>query len=313
MTDVTLDYLPTYGGQPADLAATGGSVTRLRLYPTAQRTGTPVVDAGPAAPVAGGRYRFTFERPADGTYYVAVEWVDQPGGQAVVDADDVLTIPLPSPPEPVEPGMVVAADVVARAAGFRTPLSPQARTLVLDAITAAQADVEAYLNRPLAPEIHVEVLRPLGDPQQIATYVPPIGRPLARVFNPEHYYLGHPLRSDDVLSLISAVPYGGSAGLFTVTYLAGLDGKAHPPIVRYVTAHAAAIARAHPSAQAVGGSDRRVTSKTLQGQSVTYDKESAEGAATTPGFLPTIEGTLRRYRRSGQAAFQRPSGWDHPR
>lgn len=305
-------------GARYDPAPQGGGVDALRLYSTAARTGAATLTTGPALAVAPGQYRFTFDAPPNGLYYTAVSWRDTATSAAYVDTSGTLTFPLPAPPEAPSDGCLVAADAVGRDAGFTFPLVAAARDIITDAILLAQADVETYLRRALTPEIHSEVLVALGNPQVMATYIPQVGRTLYRSFDNIHYYIGHPLRADDMISLMSAVPYVAPVGYYdfpnsyTVTYLAGFEAQKHNAVMRFITAHAAALSRNHPTALSSGWVQRRVASKTLQGQSVTYESEAAAAKTMTPGFLSTLD-ALKRFRRPGTAAFQRPSSYDHPR
>lgn len=85
----SVSYVPA---SPANVV----SVSRIRLYLTPARTGTPVVDAGPATLQLDDSWLFTFTTPADGFYYSAVT-VSYTNGQTYDDKND--TVPIPAPPE----------------------------------------------------------------------------------------------------------------------------------------------------------------------------------------------------------------------
>lgn len=96
MTASTVTYRP---GDPAGVS----SVSRLRLYTTAERTGTPVVDIGPAVLQPDLSWVFTLpDDTADGLYYVrtTVIYTDTTTAD---DVTDTLTLPIPSAAQPGDP------------------------------------------------------------------------------------------------------------------------------------------------------------------------------------------------------------------
>lgn len=70
------------------------TVQRIQLFSTPDRTGSAVVDAGPATINADLSWTFTFSTPADGFYYtiVTVLYTD---GEVVNDSNDNLQVPAP--------------------------------------------------------------------------------------------------------------------------------------------------------------------------------------------------------------------------
>jgi hypothetical protein len=292
MAQVTLDYAPSLDGEPYDPAPAGGAVERLLLFTDAARATPPVVNVGPAAVVEPGRYRFTFDAPPDGLYYAAIDWRETAESPVFRDTNDVVQFPIPTAPEEIPPGLVLAVDVVARRAGFPLPLTPLVREVVAEAILDAQSDVEAYLGRPIVPTQRVES----------GLYAHPSGW----------------LLSETPLKIVSAQPEFGPAdangvalatGLFTVTYLTGIDAARDPafrPIRRYVLAHAAALARQHPVASTIGVK-RGIRSVNVEGQGITYSDEVGSantqgGGSGAVGTLPVIE-SLSAFRQIN--VFQR--------
>ena len=103
-----LTFLPTVNGQPSDV----GSVDRLELYPTADRTGTAtVVVQGPATREAVGRYVFAAATmPGAGLYYLRVAYTV--AGVQRFDADDSLPVyALAGTVEDVLPSGVTSVDL----------------------------------------------------------------------------------------------------------------------------------------------------------------------------------------------------------
>jgi hypothetical protein len=190
----------------------------------------------------------------------------------------------PTPPNP----LVVDVDDVARQLKLDTPVDSDTAETLRQAILDAQADVEAYLNRPIVPVLQTaRNLWPSITGWQI---------------------------DDDVISIVSATPEtypdGGTAtGLFTVTYYAGLDARNDPtlrPIVRYVTAAAkndAAVVDIWREQVRPRGA---MTSISTDGQSASFAAPTlgggGEAGSGSPGALPKID-ALYPWKRG--AVFQR--------
>lgn len=186
-----------------------------------------------------------------------------------------------STPDP-DAGLVVDVEVVARRAGYTLPLTDDARQALRDAIEDAQADVQGYLGRGLLPVEYSESSWRYG--------------PLGAVTS---YRLAH----GPVVALLEETPVDGG-DYYVVRYLAGLDARTAPPIVRYVLAHAAALARQHPNAKGYGAV-RRIRSLSVDGQSVSYDAEGGAAGSGSIGSLPNLS-ALDAYRlRAGVKVFQR--------
>jgi len=290
MANATLDYVPLLDGQAYDPLPEGGSVLSLRLFTDEARVTVPVLTSGPAVRINVSRYRFTFIAPANGTYYTIVEWKETLASQPFIDANDVLTFPLPSAPEDVPEGVVLAPDEIARRAGFPTPIAQSTRLAIMDALRDAQADVEAYLGQPVASTRIVEGGR--------------------NSYGAEWNLSQPAFRIIEVVPEVSTT--GVSLGTFQITYLTGLDASIDPvlrPIRRYVAAHASALVRQSPVA-AVAGARRSIRSVNVDGQGITYGDDlgqanAKDGGSGQVGTLPVLESLSRWKRRN---VFQRASG-----
>ncbi len=183
--------------------------------------------------------------------------------------------------------LVVHPDDLARTLRIPLPLDGEVEWTLRQAILAVQSDVESHLGRPVTPRVYVE------------SGVWPGG-------------LGGqwPLAQDRVLSIVSAVPDvsadGYVYGTFTVTYLAGLDGRNDPdlaPIRRYVMAWAALDPSVAPH---VPAARREITNVSVEGQSVGFRAVGGVDPATLPveQRLPQLKG-LDRWRLAGRRVFQR--------
>lgn len=196
---------------------------------------------------------------------------------------------------------VVYAGQVARYLGLRLPLDEETGYAITEAVIAAQSDVQAYLGRPVVPVTCTD------------NHVPP-GR------------CGWRLAEYPVVSVTSATPEtypdGSPTGLYTVVYVAGLDGAGDPelePVRRFVKLHAAF----DPAVQIAFRQQRpdiatRVTSAGIQGQTASFTDayptmtgaSMRSPAAVTaqlslPGALPTLQ-TLDRWRIAKRRVHQRP-------
>lgn len=152
-----------------------------------------------------------------------------------------------------EPVLVVTVAEVARRTGLNAD-DDTVRDVITTAILDAQAAVTAYLGQPITPQTYTDEHR-------------------AQVPGPWHL-LHHPVL--EVLEVVAEVDAGGAAtGLYAVTYRAGLDAAGDPaldPIRRYVAQHASLdenvlrlVRKSDP------GWDRRTSSVTVEGQSVSYE------------------------------------------
>lgn len=181
-------------------------------------------------------------------------------------------------------------DEVARRLGLPQPLDERDRWIVEQALTDAQADLEAYLGRPVTPQIFTD------------TGMLPVGG---------QYRLKHSPVLEIVSTTAETGPDGTPTGYFTVVYTAGLDGVNDPalePIRRFVRTHAIFS----PELQAlfrrlVPGEARRVTSLGVEGQNVTYaDTYTVDAQATAEGVagaLPKFS-TCDRWRRARRRIVQ---------
>lgn len=267
------DYIPRWGGVVVDPVANGGAVTRLTLFSDPERT-TVVAVADAARRLLYGPYRFDVPGTVPpGRYWATVLFTPSAGTAPVADQ---VRADLPA-----GIGLVATPEQVADHLGTELPLTPAIREQYLVAIEEAQADVEAYLGRPLCPRaltltgVRPNPGLPPSDPR--AWPIPPM--------------------TDKVVVASFARQADGS---YRVELQVGLDGAAEGPIRRFVAAHAAEALRLR------SGEGRRVASVSAEGQSISYE---AAARAGEPGSLPQIEG-LRRYRRA--AVYQSTRGTHTP-
>lgn len=261
------DYTPVYGGAAIDPDANGGEVTRIDLYGSPERSGTPATTAGPAVRLRATAYRFTLPDLADGRYWCTVTFTPAKGMQPVTDRTVKVDFPLGT-------GLLASAEQIADKLKVPLPLTAQQREDYRDAIADAQSDVAGHLMQPLLPQ----------------------PRTLSAVQPQSRYDLydrrAWPLSDvDDVVTVVSYTEI--EDGTYDVQVRIGLDGAAEKPIVRYVIAHAVESIRNNPNAAENSGAGRRVTSLSAEGQSISYDSAPAEGQA---GALPTLA-SLDGYRK----------------
>lgn len=191
-------------------------------------------------------------------------------------------------PEP--PPLIVGVAEVARRLRLPQPLGEDAYWRVEQALRDAQADLEAYLGRPVTPTRHTQT----GTIES---------------------WDGWKLDNYPVLSIDDVVPEldtdGQATGRYNVTYTAGLDGRAGvelEPLRRYVRAHAMYMADVQDLARQTNpNAGRQVKSLSVDGQSVTYEASptaAPSGQPGTPGALPTLA-SCDRWRIAGRRVFQR--------
>lgn len=188
--------------------------------------------------------------------------------------------------------LIVSASDVARQLGLPQPLSEDDQWSLERAIGDAQSDLEAYLGRAATPQTFTET-------GLIA------------------YPGGWRLKHAPVLSVVSATAEtdtsGRPTGLYTVEYVAGLDGVTDPelePLRRFVRAHAIYSPEIQIMFRQVAPERARLVEQVaVEGQSVTYvDSYAAPGApgSGSPGALPTLA-SCDRWRIAGRRVFQRPT------
>ncbi|MFD0351755.1 hypothetical protein ACFQ0M_48030 [Kitasatospora aburaviensis] len=171
--------------------------------------------------------------------------------------------------------------------GIPLPLTGAQRDTLRTAIEDAQADVEAYLVRPLVPRLAIlngvrpEPGRDLGSWKAWAYCGP----------DDDFTVDGWTLMPD---------------GTYDVQLRVGLDGAAERPIRRFVVAHAAESLRNTPTAG--GSSGRRVSSLSAEGQSISYEGAPSAGQA---GALPVLA-TLDGYRQPPVYVRPRPAAAPWP-
>jgi hypothetical protein len=267
------------------------SVTEVRFYSTPARDGTPVV-----APVTstGGVWSSDDTGVPDGRWYPTVVAEDSVGAAASYDLD---WFDLPD-----DPALVVSAEAVAVKAKMGLPLSPDQRQTITEAILDAQSDVVAYLGRAITPELRTEYQRWAWSGAEWNLVA---------------------LGDDDLIRVVSAVPEtdpvtGIPSDYFTVTYLAGLEGRTAPdlrPIRRYVALAAMNAPEFVTMWRTATKAKGVVKSLSAEGQSVSFETPTLGGGGQAgsgmPGALPTIA-SLDRWRVAGRRVHQgvtRSSDW----
>jgi hypothetical protein len=194
----------------------------------------------------------------------------------------------------VDSSAVVTIEDLARRLNL-DPTDSTVRATLSDAIEDATADIEAYLGRPITPQVYTEISAPDWDGQWLLSQ-----QPLVRVLSVEA------VSTSDGTS----VHFGTTS---KVTYLAGLDTANDPalaPIRRYLKA---AVMNAPDVVtlwrQANPPATRVLTSVSVEGQTVGYSLASLGGggaaAADSPGALPSIK-SISRWKLRGRRVFQRP-------
>ncbi|MGW0562946.1 hypothetical protein ACWDZ4_20560 [Streptomyces sp. NPDC003016] len=259
------DYRPVWAGALCDPDVDGGQVSRIDLYEAPGRNGTVVATAGPAARLRATVYRFTIpDNLPDGRYWCTVTFTPAKDQQPATDRTVRVDLPLGT-------GLLASAEEIASKVGVSLPITAAQREKYRDAIAEAQKDIVGYLGRPLVPR-----------PQSLNSVTPLYGYAFT---DPRAW----PVQDfDDVATVVS---YSDNLdGTYDVRLLVGLDGAAEEPITRYVVAHAAESIRNDPEAD---GGQRRVTSLSAEGQSVSYDTPPAQGQA---GALPALD-SLSGYRK----------------
>ncbi|MEU9699547.1 hypothetical protein [Streptomyces sp. NPDC047981] len=268
------DHRPLWAGAHCDPVPAGGTVSRLDLYASPDRSGEATASVSLAVRLRPGIYRFVLPTVPAGRYWGTVTFAPNSAAQSVTDTSVMLDLPTGQ-------GLVASPEAVADALGLPLPLTPAQRTTYETEIRNAQADVSAYLNRPIIPTLTtLRGLRPhgSGDLDDGATWA---------------------LDLDDIAVVESY--RSNPDGTYDVDLLVGLHGVQEDPVVRYVVAHAAEAIRQRPDGSGAAG--RRVSSVSAEGQSVSYESTPATGQAGAP---PVI-GSLHRLRRLTFQPVRRPA------
>ncbi|MGW1275494.1 hypothetical protein ACWD4V_00860 [Streptomyces tsukubensis] len=269
------DHRTQWAGAHYDPVTAGGDVTRLDLYASAERDGPVIASAAPALRLRTGLYRFVLPPVPPGRYWGTLTFTPHTSAPPATDTSIRLDLPTGQ-------GLVTSPEAVASALNTPLPLTPAQRDTYETEIRNAQADVAAYLGRPLVPTATtVRGLVPHSDAlNDIRTW---------------------PLPIDDIADVVS---YRRAAdGTYDVDLLVGLNGAREEAVVRYVIAHAAEAVRQRPDPRTeAAGAGRRVSSVSAEGQSVSYESAPVSGQA---GALPTIT-SLARLRRLVFQPLSRP-------
>ncbi|WP_181160455.1 hypothetical protein [Streptomyces solincola] len=259
------DYRPVWAGAMRDPDTDGGQVSRIDLYATPERNGTVVATAGPAVRLRSTVYRFTLpENLPDGRYWCTVTFT--PGKDQPATTDRTVRVDFP-----LGTGLLASAEQIADKLGVPLPLTAAQREQYRTVIAEAQADVVAYLGRPVVPQ-----------PRTLLGVHPLFGYDLE---DPQAWPIQH---LDDAVTVVQHID--NLDGAYDVQLLVGLDGVLEEPIVRYVIAHASESIRTTAGAD---GGGRRVTSVSAEGQSISYEAAPLAGQA---GALPALD-SLAGYRK----------------
>ncbi|WP_371517677.1 hypothetical protein [Kitasatospora sp. NBC_01300] len=178
--------------------------------------------------------------------------------------------------------LIVTAEEIARRLGITVPLSEGTRQRIETAIEDAQDTLVAHLGRPLLPVQYTESGVHAGTDGWVLHHAP-------------------------LIAVISAVldtgtpsgPFGSPT--YTITYTAGIDARADPqtaPLRLWVRATACH----HPLLADAPVRQRRVSSASVEGQSVTYDTAAEPPVLLAPPDLDTID----RWRLRGRRIYQAP-------
>ncbi|WP_431681223.1 hypothetical protein [Kitasatospora sp. KL5] len=178
--------------------------------------------------------------------------------------------------------LIVTAEDVARRLGYAAPLAADVRERIETAIEDAQDALVAHLGRPLVPAEYTETGVQAG---------------------PEGWILHH----TPVVTVLSATadpdsrsgPFG--VPTYTVKYVAGIDARSDPetaPLRLWLRATACH----HPVLADAPIRQRRVSSASVEGQSVTYDTTTEPPMLLTPPDLATTD----RWRLRGRRVYQAP-------
>jgi hypothetical protein len=280
----------------------------VRLYPTPERTGTPVVvplviKAIPRlAGAAAGATTSNVVYVADTTLVTSGRWYPVIVGETHDGTES--TIPLDAADLNPDPRLVVLPEELAVRAKLPLPLSAADREVIIGAILDAQADVSGYLGRrSLMPSTYVQ-------------------HGVAPSYYGDGSWTLTAHGDEEIVSVTSATPEatgGVLTGLYTVEYVAGInvrENEEYSPIRRYVRAHALNSPEFNRLWQAseTGKAARTVRTVSAEGQSVTFENASAGGGSSSdakpgsgaPGALPTLA-SLDRWRVAGRRVYQGPT------
>jgi hypothetical protein len=191
----------------------------------------------------------------------------------------------------LDPTMAVSPKEVARRVG----LDPNALTsdqteYITDVIYDVQADVEAYLRRPIfaVPRTFEGEYAAYGvDPDDNAQLLERQSWPRLRDV------------IDDDWTVTAVTPSTDGNDTYDVTVNLGVDGRNERPVRRFLVAHAIESIRNDPNPPTGLVVKRRITSVSAEGQSISYDRGSTTAGAA--GGPPSLD-SLKAYRRSSSAA-----------
>ncbi|WP_371500294.1 hypothetical protein OG871_27550 [Kitasatospora sp. NBC_00374] len=180
--------------------------------------------------------------------------------------------------------LIVTEEDVARRLGYPVPVADEVRQRIETAIVDAQDALVAHLGRPLLPAEYTEN----------GVHASPDGLVL---------------RHTPVVTVLSATSepnsppgaFGFGAPTYTVRYTAGIDARSNPetaPLRLWLRATACQ----HPLLADAPARQRRVSSASVEGQSVTYDTAVEPPALLAPPDLATTD----RWRLRGRRVYQAP-------
>jgi hypothetical protein len=194
---------------------------------------------------------------------------------------------------PDPPPLLVTVEDVCDLAGLNSA-DPDAADKVEKAIRRVTADVVAYLGQPVQPTQYTEHHRPPAWDRESLTW-------------------GYDLTYAPLVEVVSAVAEvdqdQDETGLFTVTYIAGIDAAETPyAAIRQYILRASAYADPVVVRLTLAASlPRDVKSVSADGQSVTFADRPQVSKSTSAEGVPAME-TMDEWRVRGRTAYTRP-GW----
>lgn len=263
------------------------ALTEMRLYASAAHTGEAIAVA--LRKVDDFRADAPVDQVPPGRYFAVLVGSGADGS--------TLTSALRAPVDlPLDERLAVSPEACAVTAGITLPLGEARREVIVEAILTAQADVYAYLGRQPMPQMIRETGRhPWPDGWHLDAH-----------------------GDEPIITVLEALPEqnieGWPTGLYTVTYLAGINARddvTYAPIQRFIKAHAMnspEFVRMWKSATKARGDIRSISA---EGQSVSWTPASLGGGGGrpgdgSPGSLPTLA-SLDRWRVAGRRVHQGPS------
>jgi len=268
------------------------SVSAVRFYSREDHSGTDMVEI---ATVTDDDGAVTVDPGilSAGRWYPVLVGEDTGGAEVTYTPATLTYVDLPT-----DDTLVMSPEALAVEAGMALPLSAAQRQTITGALRDAHADVYAYLGREILPTVKVETGR---WPYETGWDLEGTGDdPLIRVLSVE--------------AELSPYPPHEATGMFTVTYLAGIDCRLpeYSPILRYLIAHALNGETFRKMWATSTKAKGEVKSVSAEGQSVTFERptlgrtDAGKPGDLLPGSLPAAS-SMDRWRVRGRRAYQAES------